>query len=113
MPYIDTKLSTTLTKEKELVLKTALGKMIENFPGKTESWLMLNFEGDCHLWFKGTDEPCAYVNIAIFGKGSDEAYNKMTADVCELLHKETGISPDRIYVRYEEVFHWGWNGSNF
>jgi len=37
----------------------------------------------------------------------------MTADVCTLLAKETGISPDRIYVKYEEVFHWGWNGSNF
>ncbi len=113
MPYIETKLSTPLTKEKEIVLKTALGKMIENFPGKTERWLMLDFSDNCNMYFDGTDEPCAMVTIALFGKGSDAAYDKMTADVCGLIAKETGIAPDRIYVKYEEVFHWGWNGSNF
>ena len=113
MPYIETKLSTPLTKEKELTLKSALGRLIENFPGKTERWLMLDFADNCHMYFNGSDEPCAYVHIALFGKGSDEAYDKMTADVCELLSRETGIAPDRIYVKYEEVFHWGWNGSNF
>lgn len=113
MPYIETKLSTTLTKEKEIALKTALGRLIENFPGKTESWLMLSFTDNCHMYFKGSDEPCAMVNIAIFGKGSAAAYDKMTADVCDLVAEETGISPARIYVKYEEVSHWGWNGSNF
>ncbi len=113
MPYIDTKLSVPLTKEKELTLKTALGKLIETFPGKTERWLMLNFSDNCHLYFDGTDTPCAYVTVALFGKGNDASYDKMTADVCELLAKETGIAPDRIYVKYEEVLHWGWNGSNF
>lgn len=113
MPYIETKLSTPLTKEKETVLKNALGKLIENFPGKTESWLMLNFADNCRMYFKGSDEPCAMVTISIFGKGSASAYDKMTADVCELMAKETGISPSRIYVKYEEVSHWGWNGTNF
>ena len=113
MPYIETKLSTGLTKEKELVLKTALGKLIESFPGKTESWLMLDFTDNCRMYFKGSDEPCAMVTISIFGKGSPAAFEKMTAGVCELLAKETGISPDRIYVKYEEVSHWGWNGQNF
>ena len=113
MPYIETKLSTPLTKEKETVLKNALGKLIENFPGKTESWLMLNFADNCPMYFNGSDEPCAMVTISIFGKGSAAAYDKMTADVCELMTKETGISPSRIYVKYEEVSHWGWNGTNF
>ncbi len=113
MPYIDTKLSVPLTEEKERVLKTAMGKLIENFPGKTDSWLMLDFSDNCRMYFKGTDEPCAMVTVSLFGRGSDAAYDKMTADVCTLLEKETGIPASRVYVKYEEVSHWGWNGSNF
>lgn len=113
MPYIDAKISTPLTKEKELVLKTALGKMIENFPRKTESWLMLNFSDNCHMYFQGSDAPCAMVTISIFGKGTQEAYDKTTADVCDLFSRETGIAADRIYVRYEESYLWGWDGRNF
>lgn len=113
MPFIDAKLSTPLTKEKEIALKKSLGKLIETFPGKTESWLMIQCTGDCHLYFKGTDEPCAMVAISLYGKGTPAAFDKMTADVTDLLQRETGIPASRIYVKYEEVSHWGWNGSNF
>jgi hypothetical protein len=41
MPYINTKLSTSLSKEKETALKEQFGKAIALIPGKSESWLML------------------------------------------------------------------------
>ena len=37
----------------------------------------------------------------------------MTAAVTQILSEELSLAPDRIYVQYEEVNHWGWNGSNF
>jgi len=114
MPYIDVKSNTALPKEKTALLKSKIAEILaSSFPGKTENWLMMSFTGDADMYFGGSDAPCMMVDIAIFGSQSDASYDKMTADVCELLHKETDISPDRIYVKYEEVFHWGWNGANF
>ena len=49
----------------------------------------------------------------MFGSASSGAYNKMTSVICNILNEELGIPENRIYVKYEEVFNWGWNGSNF
>ena len=113
MPYIQVRMTTPLTAEKESALTSAFGKEIETFPGKTERWLMVDLTGDCHMHFAGDDLPCAMVQIALFGKDTAAAYDKMTALVCQTMEEHCGISPDHCYVKYEEVSHWGWNGSNF
>ena len=49
MPFINTKVTTEITKEKEEVLKAELGKAI-TLIGKGEAYLMLGFEDNCRLW---------------------------------------------------------------
>lgn len=89
------------------------GKAIALIPGKSESWLMLSFEDNCRLYFKGkNDQPTAFVEVKLFGKASGEAYNKMTAAITDILKQQLNIQPDHIYVKYEETAHWGWNGNN-
>ncbi len=113
MPYIATQVSIPLPTGKEAALKTKLGEAIQLL-GKTESWLMLSFEENCRLWFQGSNEqPCAFVTVKLFGKASSTAYEAMTGRVTQILQEELGLDPTRIYVQYEEVSHWGWNGSNF
>ena len=114
MPYIDVKTTVTLTKEKIDLLKTKIAEILaSSFPGKTENWLMLNFAGGCSMYFAGSDADCMLVDIAIFGSQADSSYDKMTAAVCELIEKECGIAQNRVYVKYSEYSHWGWNGMNF
>lgn len=113
MPYISTKTNVKITPEQELSIKTKLGKAIEAFPGKTERWLMLSFSDGARLWFAGDDSACAYISVKLLGKADDRAYDKMTALVTEIVSDELRIEPSRIYVKYEEIDHWGWNGSNF
>jgi len=113
MPYISARMTTPLTAEKEAALTAAFGKDIEVFPGKTERWLMVDFTGDCRMHFAGTDEPCAMVEVALFGKGNPASFDKMTDLVCRAMEEICGIAPDHCYVKYEEVSHWGWNGQNF
>lgn len=113
MPLITTKTNTQITKEKEEVLKSKLGEAITAL-GKTESWLMLEFEDNCRLWFKGSNsDKLAMVEVALFGAASDSQYDKMTAVVTKIISDELGISPSNVYVKYEEVSTWGWNGGNF
>jgi phenylpyruvate tautomerase PptA (4-oxalocrotonate tautomerase family) len=114
MPFIQTKVNIKISKKKEEILKSKLGEAIELIPGKTEDWLMLSFEDECNLYFKGTKEPgIAFIEVKLFGKADKDAYEKFTAAITDIINQELKISPERIYVKYEEVSHWGWNGSNF
>lgn len=113
MPLITTATNAAITKEKEEVLKAKLGKAISAL-GKSEGWLMLEFRDNCRLWFKGkNDEKLAMVEISLFGSAGRSAYDKMTAEVTDIISQELGIAPSNVYVKYEEVDNWGWNGSNF
>jgi len=114
MPYINTKTTVAISDEKKDAIKTKLGKAIELIPGKSETWLMLSFEGESDMYFKGSnDKPLAFIDVKIFGKSSQEAYSKFTKAITTIISDELGIQPDCIYVKYEEASIWGWNGSNF
>ena len=43
MPFINSKISTSLTEAQETEIKTRLGQAIQTIPGKSESWLMVGF----------------------------------------------------------------------
>lgn len=113
MPYINTKTNVEIKKEKKTALTKGFGKAVACL-GKSESWLMLGFEDNCAMAFRGDEnEPVAFVDVSLYGKASASAYSKMTAEVTGLISKELGIDSDHIYVAYREVENWGWNGDNF
>lgn len=114
MPFIGSKVTVKISKEKEEVIKSELGKAITLIEGKSEKFLMVGFEDEYKLYFGGEKlEKGAFVEIKIFGKASNEEYENLTAKVCNIYNKELGIPKDKIYVKYEEIDHWGWNGTNF
>ena len=53
------------------------------------------------------------VEVSIFGSASDAAYADLTARICKIVAETLHIDASRIYVKYAEIEHWGWNGSNF
>lgn len=112
MPFINTKVNTPITPQQEETLKTEFGKAIRLI-GKSEAWLMLSFEENCHLYFKGSAEPCALMEVKLYGRADSASYNALTAKLTELVSQTLCISPSRIYVKYDEVAHWGLGGSNF
>ncbi len=114
MPFINTKVSVPVSPAQEQELKTALGQAISIIPGKSESWLMVGIEDECHLYFRGDNsEPIAYVEVSVFGGANADAFDKLTAEICDILGRILGIAADHIYVKYMPTDHWGWNGSNF
>lgn len=113
MPCILTKTNTAISPEQEAALKAEFGKAIALIPGKSENWLMLSFEDHCRMYFQGeSNDAVAFVEVKLFGKGGGDAYEKLTAALTGALNKTLQISPSKIYVKYEETAHWGWNGNN-
>ena len=113
MPFIDSKVSITITEEQEVELKTRLGQAISLIPGKSESWLMTGFQDNYHLYFRGDNtEPIAYIEVNIFGRENPDAFNRLTGEITKIFGEVLGIAPDHIYVKYQALACWGWNGSN-
>lgn len=97
MPYIELKTTAKITDSKADSLKAAFGKAIECFPGKTESWLMVNLEGDRKMYFKGkNDADCAMISVDLLGSVSSPASEKMTKALCSVMENELSISPDKV-----------------
>ena len=114
MPYINLKTTKKVSPEKCESLKTAFGKAIECFPGKTEAWLMVGIEDGAKLWFKGDNSAdSAIVDVDLLGGVSKDGALKMTCTVCDILEEVLGISPARVYVKYMGYADWGWNNTNF
>lgn len=114
MPYIRTTVSNKISDEARENIKTKLGQAIALIPGKSEAWLMLAFEDNINMYFKGDGtSDYAYVEVSLFGTTSDAAYDRLTAAISEIINEELGIERTNIYIKYEEAEHWGWNGVNF
>ena len=113
MPFINTKYSAEITPAQEQQLKTALGSAIALL-GKSESWLMLGFEQNCSLYFRGeNDGKICYIEVSLYGSASPAACDGFTSELCTLYNTVLGVPKDRIYIKYSPTNTWGWNGGNF
>lgn len=113
MPYIDFKTSVPISAEKEGALRSRFGKAIALLPGKSESWLMLSFQGDCRMAFRGEEKPgCALLRVSLFGRADAADYGRLTAELTGIAASELGLDASRVYIVYDEIKYWGWNGSN-
>ncbi|WP_317336611.1 phenylpyruvate tautomerase MIF-related protein [uncultured Ruminococcus sp.] len=113
MLFINIKTNAEVSEEKANKIKTHLGLAITAIPGKSEGWLMVGIEDNYQLFFKGTDEPAAMVEVSLYGNASSNALGVLTSNITRILLDILGISTDRIYVSYMSTENWGWNGSNF
>lgn len=114
MPMIITKTTTTISKAQEAALTKSFGEAIALLPGKSEEWLMLSFEDGQRMAFRGSCESeLCYIEVNLLGAASREAYDRLTAKLCELVSETLGVPTSGIYVKYEEAKTWGYDGFNF
>ena len=108
MPFIKCKVSCAMTAEQEIELKRRFGKAIELVPGKSEEYLLLEFEDNSRLWLRGEqDAPIAYIEAAIFGNEGHLGYDAFTAEITKTFTEVLGVPSDRVYIKYEDITAWG------
>ena len=82
MPFIDSKITISVSQEKRDILKAELGKAVAIL-NKPESFLMVGFEDNYDLYMGGNKlDRGAYVAVSLFGNGKSSAYEEMTAKIC-------------------------------
>ncbi len=113
MPFIDAKLTVSLTKEQRERIKSRLGKSV-SLLHKSERYLMVGLNENYALWLGGKAlERGAFVAVSLFGGAASSEYERMTGEICAILSEEAGIPSDCVYVTYQGISDWGWNGANF
>lgn len=113
MPYIEAKFTQPVTPAQQEALKAGFGRAVTALH-KTETYLMVNIEGDQALWFGGRRlEAGACLRVSLFGEAAPADYAAMTGRLCALLTEVLGIPGENVYVLYCPLANWGWNGSNF
>lgn len=111
MPFVKVKVSCSLSMEQEFELKAKIGEAIGLIPGKSEDYLLLEFEDNCRLWLRVSKaEPIAYIEAAIFGNEPHYGYDAFTAAVTEAVAAVLPIRPENIYIKYEDITAWGVQG---
>ena len=114
MPMVGVITNVSISGSARAELARGLGEAVQLIPGKSESWLMLTFEPETRMAFRGkADEPVAFIAVDLYGGAPDAACDKLTARLCALAGEVLGIAADHVYVRYLATDQWGWNGANF
>ena len=112
MPFINSKVTVKISPEKEESIKKKFGQAVAIL-GKSEGWLMVGFEDEYTLYFKGDKcEKAAFVDVKLFGSASSQAYDQLTGEICRIYEEELGIPAANIYISYQGTSDWGWNGGN-
>ena len=113
MPFVNVKTSVKVDEAKKTVIGELITKSITILPGKSESHLMCAVEDNVSMMFHGDKAPTAFVEVKILGKSTREAYENLTARICDIMKEEIGVSPEYCYVKFEEITNWGYNGFLF
>lgn len=115
MPFVDARITATLTDAQKDTIKAELGQAVSVF-GKGESFLMVGIADGYDLWLGGRKlEQGAYVSFSMIGDTPDDACGAFTAKVCDILERNADVSGDSVYVTFHPMARtrWGWNGSTF
>ena len=113
MPFIKVITNQNLGTDTQTEIRKSLGQAIRLIPGKSETWLMVEIEEAKNLSFQGTGDPCAMVEIKLYGRSDKKNYDNLTAKVTSIVSKAADVDEDRVYVEYEETPYWGMGGYNF
>ena len=114
MPYINSTVTVKLSEDKKEFIKTEMGKIISEIPGKSEKWLMIELDDEKTLYFRGTKlEKGAFINVKIFGE-ADRIYKEKAAQLLfDLFEQQLEISKENMYITFNEIADWAWNGGMF
>ena len=111
MPYIRTSTNISIDDIKLSNIKSKMGEAIK-LMGKSEDWLMLEFNDNAKMYFKGNkDNPIAFLDVKVLGSVNNS--DEMTRELTNIISSELGIAQNNIYISYQGYSDWGYNGSNF
>lgn len=111
MPYIHIQTQVPTDTKQQDAVKARLGQAIRCIPGKTEEWMLVAFTSADAMYWSGEKQPCAFVEIRIWGEARREEYDALADEVYKILREELDVLPKHAYIHFQPGKHWAWNGA--
>lgn len=114
MPYLKIQTNLPLSKiAEDTVLKSA-SNLVATELGKPEEFVMIAIQPDTPMFFGGSDEPVAFLELKSVGLPALKT-KTLCRSLCALIEEHLGIAKERVYVKFIDVNHgmWGWKGDTF
>lgn len=114
MPLVTSIMPVKLNDKIAEDLKKGIAEILKRVADKDESWLMIRFEEEETLYFRGVKiKDGAIVDIKVYGTLSSQIKKQLVSEICKLYKDITPFDPKNIYVIIQEFADssWGWNGS--
>ncbi|HTQ30048.1 MAG TPA: phenylpyruvate tautomerase MIF-related protein [Opitutaceae bacterium] len=114
MPYLNIQTNLPLAEKAERTILQHASALVAAELGKPEEFVMVALEPDTPMFFAGSDEPVAFLELKSIGLPAGKT-KKLSAALCALIEEHLGIPKDRVYVKFIDVHHsmWGWKGDVF
>ena len=110
MPLLN--ISTNKKIKNEQILLAKSSNFISSLTNKPENYVMVQLTHSLSMYFAGTDELCAFIEIKSIGSLFP---SKMSKPICEFFSNELDISKERIFIFFQNVDPnmWAWNSRTF
>jgi len=114
MPFLRVQINTELATPRAKALAAQASALVAEQLGKPERYVMTSVEHNPAMQFAGTDAPLAYLELKSIGLPESDTADASRA-LCQLVARETGIDPERIYIEFTDAPRkmWGWNNGTF
>lgn len=114
MPFLELQTNQTLTPEKEAAFLDAATAALAEALQKPERVFMSVARSGLTLRMGGSADPAALIDLDALGV-PDGQTNSLTELLTNLVAAHIGVTPDRIFVRFQnyERSMWGCNGKTF
>ena len=114
MPFINVKTNAEISAEKKTEIENKLSDAISLIPGKSDRYMMVAIEDGLDMAFhRESAANIAFTEVKLFGGSTKDAYQKLTAAICNILSDEADVSGEYSYVKFDETKYWGFNGFMF
>lgn len=111
MPFVQARISKDLSDSEKTALQKELTSIIKDELNKPAGFIMTGIEAGYDLWLgENKLDNGAMISIQQFGCANRDAYNAVTQRICDYLKSALGTPSDKVYVTFQSINEWGWNG---
>lgn len=114
MPFVQARISKDLSDSEKTALQKELTAIIKDELHKPAGFIMTGIEAGYDLWLGDNKlDNGAMISVQQFGSANRDAYNAITKRICDYLNTSLGTPSDKVYVTFQSINEWGWNGQLF
>lgn len=113
MPYLTVQTNVADSQITDALLKELSGKLAE-VVGKPEQYVCIHIAGGQRIFFAGTAEPAAFMELVCIGLSASQTEN-ITKEIMTFFEEKLAVKASRTYIKFTPIAGnmIGWNKGTF